>query len=1466
MRGARVVRKILRGTAYGLVGLVTLVLVLLAGAYGLLHTDWGREQVRGQLQKTLAGLFVGKVAVGRVEGDVLGDVTLRDLAIDDADGRPAVRVRALRVGFALFPLLGQTVEVSRLRVEGLRVDGATRADGTINLAGLLKKQEKRQKSTWSVNLRSVEVVDGALALTRPAPDESVHLDAFEVHAQVHLDRDGSIDARTDLAGRWRERDLPLGFSGGVAAPKDRPIHVPLVYAAVGGVQLAGRELTIDLRDPAARRVDAELTLVAPDETVRKLAPSAKLHQDVVARLSVHPGAGAELHAVLIGALGSSPIDADLTLDPATRRVHGLVQTHRLDLRTFSPQALATVVNATFAVDARQDERGDVIVKRAHILVDAHAGDATTRADAHVDLVASGTVSKVADATALALRGNVTARDLVHGATKAEIVQLDVDATGLPARPAGRVHVEAAGISDQGRAVGMIVADARSQADRSIALKVRSVPAPAGPWIVDIDANAKVAPDLVQVALGRHVLRTKGLDWWGQGGRFELRPDRVVVAGLRTHLAKGAVAIDATYYRTGARRGDLDASVVAEHLDLAEVDRSFDVAAMLGPGSQLAGVIDARARVQAVRGRYTGAIDGRAQGLRVRQGVPAIDAWLEAHVAPERVAVQASVRGPGVGAFAAAFDVQPPARLTDAAAWQALDRSAIRQGKVALENLDLAAVQRLGGKPETTTGRVDGEIRLTASETSGLVQARNVQTPALLAPVDAQLIIGQSGHGLLTTTLNVTLRDVTTAHVVAELEIPARPFDVAAWKAVDADEVRGVSVRIDDLVLDGRRSRLLGLKDTWHGRVAFLAQIDRGLHLVTASLDVTGLRGGMLARPADLHVEARLDAERLSVSGSGTIDGRPVFGLDGHTPVGLAAMLRDGAQALTQAPLVGRVSIDQLPLSVLASTSAVETGAAEPDAANAGQPRTASIETVNGRAPLSGTMNARVMILGTLGAPTGRANVIVRNLGGGDRGTVLRELRADATYDGALAHATIHGEQSDGGKLVATVDLPVARAAEVAATLDAERFDLAPLEHLAPVRLYGLAGIVDAKLQVQGAAVARDTRIDGHLKIVRARVPLAPAVGTLRRATLDVRAENGAIQVSAEGDVGDGHMQLTAKAEVAGLDPKNASATLHVQQITLVNQLQPKIAGAVDVKLSKQGEVWHLDANVHEASLTVPHDKGNDLYDPGAPSDMVFIENGRPIPARAEPKSQKVTLGQRPLHPYLVAKVTITPTRVESKELRGLVRGEMNAQLGDDGLAIDGLIQVVRGEVDLFDRRYRIERANLRFDGNADPVLDIRLIHDFPELTLYAGVRGRLSKPVLDLTSEPGTYSQGQLLSFLLGGTPGADPGSEVQSAASGVASSLLSQKAGKYLGKLLPVDFDVLRFEAATAGTSAAVTIGKWVTRKLFVAYRRRLEARPDENAGEGELEYYLGKRVLLEATVGDRGYHGADLLWLRRW
>jgi autotransporter translocation and assembly factor TamB len=233
------------------------------------------------------------------------------------------------------------------------------------------------------------------------------------------------------------------------------------------------------------------------------------------------------------------------------------------------------------------------------------------------------------------------------------------------------------------------------------------------------------------------------------------------------------------------------------------------------------------------------------------------------------------------------------------------------------------------------------------------------------------------------------------------------------------------------------------------------------------------------------------------------------------------------------------------------------------------------------------------------------------------------------------------------------------------------------------------------------------------------------------------------------------------------------------------------------------------------------------------------------------------------------KVTIRNVFVESEEVRGIVGGNLRVTIAANKEAgIVGWVTMTRAALDLFNRRYVVDKANLNFDGSADPELDVRITHDFPDVTTITEIRGRMSKPRLVMSSQPAQYTQAELLGFLLGGEPGGDPENAPSATerVAGAGASYLANKIAAPLKRALPIDIDVLRYESATSTSSAAVTVGTWITDTLFLAYRQHLEARPDENSGEGELEYWLQRRLVFEATAGDRGRNGADLLWRRRW
>jgi hypothetical protein len=333
-----------------------------------------------------------------------------------------------------------------------------------------------------------------------------------------------------------------------------------------------------------------------------------------------------------------------------------------------------------------------------------------------------------------------------------------------------------------------------------------------------------------------------------------------------------------------------------------------------------------------------------------------------------------------------------------------------------------------------------------------------------------------------------------------------------------------------------------------------------------------------------------------------------------------------------------------------------------------------------------------------------------------------------------------------------------------------------------------------------------------------------------------------------------------------------------------------LTGVVDADIARIGDTWRSNVIITKMKVKVPKAKGKKLSKPGAPSDLVYggekIHHGKHKgkdvppgivhdhtgPADFKPPSQVETPQahrKAPTDPAIVAYVQMKNVFVESEEVRGLLGGKLTISVANNKeVGVVGKISLTRGVLDLFSRRYQVDRAGLYFDGSPDPVLDVRITHDFPEVTTITEVRGRMSKPQLILSSEPGRYSQAELLGFLLGGEPGGDAESAPSASerVAGAGASFVGNKIGGYVKKALPVDVDVLRYEAATSSSSAAVTVGTWITDTLFLAYRRHLEARPDENAGEGEVEYWIKRRLVIEAVAGDRGVNGADLLWRRRW
>jgi len=124
------------------------------------------------------------------------------------------------------------------------------------------------------------------------------------------------------------------------------------------------------------------------------------------------------------------------------------------------------------------------------------------------------------------------------------------------------------------------------------------------------------------------------------------------------------------------------------------------------------------------------------------------------------------------------------------------------------------------------------------------------------------------------------------------------------------------------------------------------------------------------------------------------------------------------------------------------------------------------------------------------------------------------------------------------------------------------------------------------------------------------------------------------------------------------------------------------------------------------------------------------------------------------------------------------------------------------------RRYYLERAGVHFDGSIDPLLDVRITHDFPEVTTATGVCAADGAPGAHDVERSGASTRRASCSVPARREPAAIPrAARATPRRARVRPCSVTSWAAIVRG-VLPVNIDVLRYETATATSGAAVRSG----------------------------------------------------------
>ncbi|MEO8841661.1 MAG: translocation/assembly module TamB domain-containing protein [Kofleriaceae bacterium] len=1522
-------RRGLRWIKRGALGLLVVLVVAIGGALAFIHTDYGRDQVRGFGNDQLAKLFVGGGTIGHIDGSPFGELILRDVVINGPDHQPAIRAKTVRVSVGIFDLVKHTIKLQDVIAEDVDLAIKREADGSFAMAKLLEPDPNPTKSTWNVDLDDIDLVRAHVMIDTGTQDTGVvNLDDVVVLGNLHLHNDGTVLGGLRIGATWRERKAPITILAAVRddAESTRARHLDV---SIGGVSMAASDIAI-VKAPNGGfpHIAGTFVVDAPKQAVAALVPRIQLPGDVAFSLTAGAAQGAMIPIALAGHVGASSVKAELQADPDAKHVTGTLTTSELDLATLTQQRIDATGALAATFDLAQGAPGELPTATATITahgtyqklprtaltgqlashgqqvtadlavtgpMQAKLTAAITRAGAalHLDrahLVATIADPKVASGGKAPFHGQLAitvdasgalspSPDLAVKATAGgkrlrmqdlsiATLAVSIDGTHLPYQPHGKATVTATDIIRGEMQLGRIDLDARDRSDGKIAVNVTSHPKQ-NPWMIEL--AALVTPpgrgDTVTIDLGKHRVRAgNGTEWIGDGGRIVIDPRQIALDTLASKSDDGAITVAGTLDR---RDGDLSAKL--------EVDR-FTLAAL---GPRYRGLVTAHVAITRSHDQFAGTADVTGTGLATDLEKPPVDLQTTIAIKPGTLTVDATVGSATLGHAALALDLTTPRDLTDVRAWKRAGRTAIQSAKLTATNVDLGQLATILAQPLDTTvrvpgqlkvlghvyaltrpkhatpvtttkpqlgGHLDGELTITATTAKGDFKIQKLHLPQIhgVGRIDAELAIDQPTAQRVVPTVTLKIDQVGTMTARAELALPANVFDVAAWQRVGLDAVHGATVRTTDIAFDPAMLQRFGIESSMRGKAKVSVDVSAGLDAVKVVGDITELRGSPIAQPVAVHLEANLDGKTATAKLAVTTKQATVtlLSVDAKLPITLD-QLRANPRSISTAALDAKLELQQ--------TSAP------------------ALLAVFGRDVITeGTLNGTVTVTGTLEQPRLIGHIVAANIkstpGSFGRPTpVMKQLVLDATYGDRGGKLTLVGTEDQGGTLNVDATFDLNHLTAGTATVKAAKFDMRPMLAFAPDPGSAAKGILDANLAIHGFD-PRTAQITGDLHLNNARLPIAPSVGTVRQANIDVTITPKQIKVAATGKLGKGTIALDGTIALNGADLAGGEAKLVLHKVSPIGAVEPEVDAEITAKISRQNERWTAEVTVDKGFVKINKTSGEALKPVGTPDDL-HLSLTKLKPKRVAATGTGPNAPPPPVQPGLVAHVTLNPIKVEADEFRTTVHGKLDVTTDATTLGVVGTIEATSGDLDLFDRRYRVERAAVTFDGTVDPNLEIRITHDFPDVTTVTEVRGRLSKPDLALSSDPGGYSQSELLGFLLGGEPGGDPQSaSARDKAAQVGSSIVANQIGGYVKKALPFDLDVIRYEAATATSSAAITVGSWITHTLFFSFSQHMNARADENSGEGTLEYWFTRRLELELTAGDRNYDGADLLWRKRY
>lgn len=535
-------------------------------------------------------------------------------------------------------------------------------------------------------------------------------------------------------------------------------------------------------------------------------------------------------------------------------------------------------------------------------------------------------------------------------------------------------------------------------------------------------------------------------------------------------------------------------------------------------------------------------------------------------------------------------------------------------------------------------------------------------------------------------------------------------------------------------------------------------------------------------------------------------------------------------------------------------------------------------------PIWGRLSGDLLASGTVKQPEVKANIQLTGLGNEENHS--GHLGFDYSYAKANHALNVAVRSPSGGQLLldakAEYDVtktPASTDGPLQAKLSAQDFSPHFLVDVTP-KLRELDGLLRGEVRVGGKVSVPEVEgqlewkdgalhYDGYTPLRQIHLAMGGSPVNFRLEDFSANAVDGKVQLKGE---------LKKEGEQLSI---RANSELSEFPVMVEDQLLATVSLRADAQGQARGPKMTLDrVQIPEVQLVLPDVQRKNLQKLSVPDDIVLVRNGQPIPGQKRPQTPEEGTGGS--------------GEAEAQGLEFLahlyapkniwVKGnDLNIELGlseDFRVRYDhsqsyafGTVNVLRGRMDVFGRRFDVERdSKVRFSGAVDaPQLNVTAIHknEREEVTVRLGIEGKPGSLAIKPTSEP-PLSESEIYTLLATGRTSLRRGGATTSPAGQAASvvgSLAASQLKETLSENLPLD--VLSIEAGDQGVEGSkLEAGTYVNDRLYIGFTGRIGADPmkGENSNQINLEYQLSKRWNAEASYGDARAGGLDFVWTKEY